>query len=69
VLKIIVSYFQKLFQRFPILFCYATLELTIQKIALKAIRKKNIRFLETVASVATLVQTTVMTARSPEAIV
>jgi len=35
---------------------------------LKAIKKNNIRFLETVVSVATLVQTTVMTARWPEAI-
>jgi hypothetical protein len=32
VLKIIVSYFQKFFQRFQISFCYATLELTTQKI-------------------------------------
>jgi len=33
------SYFQKLFQRFKILFLYATLELTTQKIVLKAIKK------------------------------
>jgi len=56
--------FSKLFQRFPVFFHYATLKLTIQKYCSESNSKKNnIRFLETVASVATLVQTTVMKTR------
>jgi hypothetical protein len=49
--KIVVSYFQKKFQRFQILLFYDTSEMTIQKLVFKVIRKNNIRFFETDASV------------------